>query len=92
MTGAASMGQGELAQLMERAAEAGARKALAAVGLSDEDAASDVRDLRGLLDAFRTVKHMVAHTIVNTAARVLTIAVIAGLMAWAGIKLHLITD
>lgn len=43
----------ELQLLLERAAEEGARKALASIGLHDEDASRDVQQLRSLLDAWR---------------------------------------
>lgn len=42
--------------LLERAAEAGAKRALERVGLHDEQAIRDVRDLRDLLDMWRQVR------------------------------------
>ena len=39
-------------ELLERAAERGARHALHGVGLDGADAAHDIRELRSLLDAF----------------------------------------
>lgn len=42
--------------LLEAAAEAGAKKALASVGLHDERAADDVRELRDWLGNVRTLK------------------------------------
>jgi len=42
------MPEEEFEQLLELAAERGAKRALANVGLVDEDAASDIRDLRSL--------------------------------------------
>ena len=47
------MPEEEFEQLLELAAERGAKKALANVGLVDEHAANDIRDLRSLLGAFR---------------------------------------
>lgn len=41
---------------MEKAAERGARLALASVGLSDPEAIDDVRGLRGLMQAYRIMK------------------------------------
>lgn len=43
-------------RIVEKAAEVGARKALAAVGLHDESAAGDVKDLRELLASMRSAK------------------------------------
>ena len=37
----------EMAKLVEQSAELGARKALRDIGLSDDDALSDVSELRG---------------------------------------------
>lgn len=45
-----------LKEMMREAAEYGARKALADLGLHDEDAGSDVKELRGLLDSWRATK------------------------------------
>lgn len=42
--------------MIELAAEVGARKALADLGLHDDDAGKDVQELRGLLDAWRSAK------------------------------------
>lgn len=72
--------QEQLAALLEQAAESGAKKALVAVGLHDSDAAGDVRDLRGLLDAWREAKTTavkVTMTIFLTA-----IAAAIGLKVW----------
>lgn len=44
-------------ELLDCAAERGARRALADVGLDGDDAAHDIRELRGLLDTFNSVKH-----------------------------------
>ena len=63
--------------MIERAAEAGARKALREVGLSDEDANHDVTELRNLLDSFRSAKRTVGKTIVQA----LTTLFLAALMA-----------
>jgi hypothetical protein len=71
------LSEASLQLLLESAAEAGAKKALAAVGLHDDKAGRDVGDLRGLLDAFRAVKS----TILTTIARIVTVAILAALAA-----------
>lgn len=48
----------EFEALLEHAAERGARHALAEVGLDGEDAARDIRELRSLLDAYTSAKHI----------------------------------
>lgn len=79
------MPEDEFEQLLELAAERGARRALATVGLVDADAAGDVRDLRSLLGAFRAAKHTAWSTIV----RLVTTGLILALMAGVAIKFKL---
>ena len=55
------------------------------IGLSDQDAYDDVKELRGLLDSWRATKTTVGHTI----ARMLTTSVLTALaigiyMGWGG--------
>ena len=73
------MTDAEMEAMIEKAAAAGARTALREVGLSDEDANSDVKELRNLLDSFRSTKRTVGKTIVQG----LTTLFLAGLMAGA---------
>ncbi len=75
----------EFEELLELAAERGAKRALADVGLVDEHAAADIRDLRSLLGAIRIAKH----TAWQTAVKIVTTAFILALLTWAGIKLKL---
>jgi len=46
----------ELEQLLEQASKNGAKIALSELGLHDENAPTDIRDLRELLKAFRMAK------------------------------------
>jgi len=69
--------QAQLETLLESAAEAGAKKALRAVGLHDDKAVGDVLALRGLLDAWRAARD----TAWSTAVRLVTTAILAGLIA-----------
>jgi len=62
-----------LEAIIERAAERGAKKALASVGLHDDNAGTDVRDLRSVLEAWRTVKK----TVLVTLARAATVGFLA---------------
>jgi hypothetical protein len=78
-----TMPKEEFEELLERVAERGARYALADVGLDGEDAASDIRELRGLLEAFNTAKH----TAWQTAVKVITTGFLLALVAGAIIKL-----
>lgn len=75
----------ELERLLERAAEAGARRAMQEVGIDGTDAAEDIRDLRSLLAGFR----MARQTAVQTAVRIITTGILLALMAGIAIKLKL---
>ncbi len=50
----------ELEAMIQRAAEAGAKKALRDVGLQDDDAVHDMREIRDLLDSWRSAKRTAA--------------------------------
>ena len=76
---------GELEVLLDRAAEGGARRALAAIGLEDLRAAADVRDLRELLAAWRQAKRAAW----QTAIRFVTTVVLAALLAGLALKAKL---
>ena len=77
------MPRDEFEELLARAAERGAKRALADVGLDGEDAAHDIRELRGLLEAFNAAKHTAWQTLI----RITTTGLILALMAGAVIKL-----
>lgn len=74
--------QAELEILLERAAEAGARKALSDVGLHDDDAIHDVYELRNLLDSWRETKGAVGQTV----TRVVTLTILSGIAAAIGMQ------
>jgi len=73
----------KLEKIINRAAEQGAKQALKDIGLSDEEAYDDVKELRGLLDAWRATKSTVGQTM----ARMLTTSILTALavgiwMSW----------
>ena len=72
------MTEAEIEAMVEKAAAAGARTALREVGLSDEDANSDVRELRNLLDSFRSAKRTVGKTIIQALTTLFLAALMAG--------------
>jgi len=73
------MNDQQLQMLVEQAAEAGAKRALEKVGLHDEGAGSDVRELRGLLDSWRETRRTVTQTIAKTFTSAILAALAAGL-------------
>jgi hypothetical protein len=79
------MPEEEFEELLELAAERGAKRALADVGLIDDHAANDIRDLRSLLAAVRIARH----TAWQTAIRLITTGLIMALIAGVAIKLKL---
>ena len=64
--------------ILARAAEKGARKALADVGLEGPEAAFDIRDLRTLLASLRMARRTAWQTIVRLVTTGLLLALIAG--------------
>ncbi len=70
--------QEEFEDLLERAAERGAKNALIGVGLDGEDAAHDIRELRNLLDAFNEAKKTAGLTIIRMLVTGLVMALLAG--------------
>ena len=71
------MTDAELTLLIEKSAECGAKRALRSIGLQDETAMSDVRDLRSLLDAWRLTKR----TVLTTLLKALVVAFLAAIGA-----------
>ena len=55
----------ELARLLDEAAEKGARRALESVGLHDDEAGQDIRDLRTLIDGWRSAKRSALEALVK---------------------------
>ena len=79
------MPEDEFEAMLSRAAEKGARKALADVGLEGPEAAIDIRDLRTLLASLRTARRTAWQTII----RLITTALLLALIAGVAVKLKL---
>lgn len=73
----------EFESLLEQAAFRGTRKALKEVGLADEEAAHDIRDLRDLAGSIKTMQR----TFLQTIVRWITIGLLALLVAGVAAKL-----
>jgi hypothetical protein len=77
------MTDAELELLINRAAKEGAKEALKGIGLSDEEAYDDVKELRGLLEAWRSTKSAVGQTVARGITTALLGALLLGLyMGW----------
>ena len=72
-------------ELLDRAAERGAARCLAHLGLENGHAAKDIRELRDLLQAWRDARR----TAWQTAVKVITTGILAALLVGAAIKLKL---
>lgn len=72
----------DLEIIIQRAARAAAKEALQDVGLHDDDAIHDLKELRSLLDSWREVRRSVAHTVI----KVITVAVLGALVTGVWFK------
>lgn len=75
----------DLDDLLTRAAERGAERCLAHLGLENGHAAKDIRELRDLLEAWRDARR----TAWQTTIKVVTTGTLAALLVGAAIKLKL---
>ena len=69
----------ELEEMIARAAERGAEQALKRIGLQDESSYDDVRELRGLLNAWRETKKTVGQTIARWVTTAILVTLAAGI-------------
>ena len=75
--------QREFQEMLDQAAEKGARTALERVGLHDPEAGDDIKELRGLLDAWQAVKSETISTVVRVLVTALLGAIAAGMTVTA---------
>jgi hypothetical protein len=80
----ANLTEEQLEAMLDRAAKKGAAQALRELGLQDESAATDLREMRSLLDAWRLTKKSIWATTVKMG----TVAVISFVAAavWMSFK------
>jgi hypothetical protein len=74
-----------LRALIEEASEVGAERALAALGLRDEQARRDMDDLRELLRAWRDAKRSAWNAVVSRAVRIGLALLVAGIAVKVGV-------
>ena len=68
-----------LAELVEAASEEGATRALNRIGLHDEEAGHDIRELRDLLEAWRKTKSTAWHTFIRWMTTIFILLILAAL-------------
>lgn len=73
----------ELDAIIDAAAERGAAKALRSLGLDDDKAPHDIRDLRQLMSSWRDIKN----ESFKTASKIVTTALITTLLIGAAVQL-----
>jgi hypothetical protein len=80
-----TLSEAELQIMLTKAAEFGARKALNDIGLHDENAAEDVRQLRGLLDSWRDAKETAWKSLISWVVKSILMLLLAGVYfkTWA---------
>ena len=84
-----SISKHELEEMLERAAKAGAINALKSVGLGDEHAGDDIKDMRSWLNAFRMAKSTALKTSVSLITKLILLSIFAGFMYLVGVKVSL---
>lgn len=76
----------QLGELLARASEAGAQRALAHLGLADESAAKDMADLRELLSAWRDAKRSARKAVVEWLVRGCLAVLVVGIAFKLGLS------
>lgn len=71
--------------VIEEATELGARRALASLGLEDAEAGRDMRELRGLLGAWRDAKKSAVQAVAGWFVRLLLALLVLGIAVKTGI-------
>src|SRR3990170_3668234 len=74
-----------LRALVEEASQAGATRALGALGLDDPRARRDMDELRELLSAWRDAKRSARQAVVSWAVRIVLAALLAGMAVKLGL-------
>jgi hypothetical protein len=76
----------ELQHLLEQASEQGAARALAHLGLADENASKDMADLRELLSAWRDAKRSARKAVIEWLVRGCLAVLVIGIAVKLGLS------
>ena len=79
--GITSLTDDQLERMLERSAKRGAAEALRAIGLSDESAGPDIREIRDLLSAWKATKRAVWTQVIKLFVTLMVVATAGGLAA-----------
>lgn len=83
------MSEEEFQMRLKQAANAGAHEVLKEIGLSDASAAQDIREIKGLLDAWRMVKRTAVKEAVGWFVKVTITAFLLGIAALVGFNFNI---
>jgi hypothetical protein len=75
-----------LKSLLREASEEGARKALNRIGLEDEKAVHDMRELRSLIESWRLIKKTTTQTVIRAITFAILGLITAGIYFKTGVK------
>lgn len=84
-----SMSEKQLEEMMERAAEAGAKKALHLVGLDDDNAVHDIKSLRSWIKATNLMKSTALKSSVAIITKLILLSIVLGFMYLAGVNINI---
>ena len=71
--------------MIEEASALGAARALQELGLADDEAAKDVADLRGLLEAWRDAKSSIREAVIGWFVKTIIVLIMIGLAYKIGV-------
>jgi hypothetical protein len=77
------MTRGDLNDMLAEAAERGAVLALDRLGLHDENAVHDLRELRDLVTAWRDIRRDVRQSVTKSVTTAVLLLILLGVTAWA---------
>lgn len=75
--------QEDLDDMLDRAAERGATKALKSLGLSDDQAPHDIRDLRELMSSWRSIRREA----ISTTTKIVTTVILTAIAIGVGVQM-----
>lgn len=77
-----TISESRLQELLEAAVETGTKRALERLGLHDDEAATDVHEMRSLLEAWRDVRRTAWQTLVQSCVKGLLAVIVLGTAAY----------
>ena len=76
----------QMDELLERAAKSGAKQALKELGLADDSAGQDIKDIRGILEGFRDARRTIFEAFLKWVTVAIMTVIVAGVTFHYGAK------